>query len=58
MVFGIRDTAVMLRPLTEALFGGATWYLFHGWPAYQYASQTEPSAPIHQTSMLFVMSNQ
>jgi hypothetical protein len=51
MLLGIRDTAAM-PPFDEALPGGANWNVCHELPSYQLASFTEPSAPIHQTSML------
>src|SRR5262249_25623892 len=40
-------------PVVDALLAGASVNLRQGWPSsYQNASCTEPSGPIHQTSMV------
>jgi hypothetical protein len=51
MLLGTRETAA-IPPFGDALPGGANWNVCHVPPSYQKASLTEPSAPIHQISML------
>jgi hypothetical protein len=54
MLPGMRETAV-IPPCAEALPAGANWKRCQLPPSYQKASCTDPSGPIHQTSMLFGM---